>query len=290
LIAKDFNLKYTIESGQPLAFYNEYSKINNIERLTYPTEKGIIKINVRKAKQGLSISSSFIGDYTDKSSKKEVIKRFGLSDNMKKVYENIDSDAFMHSAISKYYGLRLTENDPWETTLSFVVSQFNNIKRIRLIMQRLINRFGQEIEYDGNTVKLFPTSDDIGSASINSIKDCNAGFRALYIKRIAEEWGSFNYKKLYKMDYTEAKESLMEFKGVGEKVADCILLMGYKKIEAFPVDVWIQKIMEKQYFKRTAKPKEIREFAKSQWKEYAGYAQQYIFWYGRMNKMGLHEN
>ncbi len=241
----------------------------------------MISVVARKKGAGHDISYSFHGGYNKMEARTDVRKRLGLIDDIGEVYENIDTDPYMHRAIASLRGLRLTESTPWEATLCFLVSQFNNIKRIRLIMKNLIAVYGEEIYVGREKVKLFPTPDALSRASIEGLKRCNAGFRAEYIKSVAQEWGSFRSERIYKMDYESAKETLMKFDGIGEKVADCILLMGYRKMEAFPVDVWIKRIMEQRYMKRGASHAEIREFAGRIWKENAGYAQQYIYWYGR---------
>lgn len=283
MIARDFSLRFTAESGQPLAFYSDYSRGGDGESLRYTTELGVIDVHaVRKPSGETRISHSFSGGYTRASAEAEVKRRLGLHEDMDKVYRSIDTDAFMHSAITELRGLRLTGNPPWEATLTFLVSQFNNIGRIRLIMRRLISAFGEEATHDGKAVRLFPAPDALASASIRQLMECNTGFRARYIKSVAEEWQTFDYKDIYRQEYAVAKRSLMELDGIGEKVADCILLMGYGKLEAFPVDVWIQRVVGREYLGGKGKPRQVREFAAGRWGAYAGYAQQYLFWYGRI--------
>ena len=121
---KDFNLRYTIESGQPLTFYSSYSKSGSEEALKYVTMTGAIEVKI----SGNSMSRTFSGDYSNRSADAEVKERFGLSDDMQDVYKKISTDQFLSDAIKDFYGMRITRNDPWEATLCFVISQFNNLK------------------------------------------------------------------------------------------------------------------------------------------------------------------
>lgn len=281
LTLKDFSLSHTIASGQPLTFYSSYSKISGIESLKYPTMTGEIEVKIRNKR----LDYSFLGEYTDKSAANEVISRFGLKDDMQDVYKSINTDEFIASAIQEFNGMRITRNDPWEATVCFVISQFNNLKRIRGIMHKMIGKFGE----DTGKYTLFPTPQSIASAEVSEIRACGTGFRDKYIKSVAEEFAfSFDKEKLYKMSYEKAKESLMELDGIGDKVADCILLFGYNKMEAFPIDTWVKRVIEHVYFKNRKKSiKQIHRFASRRWPVYyLGYAQQYIFQFGRINKIG----
>ncbi|MFP3279201.1 MAG: hypothetical protein RXP92_02745 [Candidatus Micrarchaeota archaeon] len=268
IIAKDFNLRYTIESGQPLTFFGDYSFSNNETFLSYPAEHG--KINVFGEQKGkdciLSIESE---SYSKSELKKEIEERFGLKDNIKYIYKKIATDKFMEEAIKNFYGMRVTKNSIWEATLSFIVSQFNNIKRIRKIMLCFVERFGK-----GS----FPGPDAIVGKEITV---CGAGFRGKYILEIARLYDKELFDSYALLPYEEAKKELMQYKGIGDKVADCILLMGYKKLEAFPIDTWVKKALTMEYGLRGKSIKKMHEFATHRWDGFAGYAQQYIFWHGR---------
>ena len=279
IVTSQFDLRHTFESANPLTFFGEYNPNDNI--LTYPMGRTLAKIrfvgDCRKGK--LLITGS------DPRLKKEVISRLRLKDDMEKIYEAIATDSFMEQAIKKYEGMHVTLNDPWETTLCFIISQYNNVKRIRKITRNIVDRFGADImDDDGKVVaKSFPTITDLTEVTIKEFAECGAGFRARYIKEAVEYCSSsINLNKLRKLDYGSLKEELMEIKGVGDKVADCIALMGYGKLEAFPIDVWVKRTMEKVYFKgKNMKIKDLRGFANDRFDDYCGYAQQYLFWHGR---------
>ncbi len=281
---ENFSLGLTVESGQPLTFYGEYRKEERAEFLRYATAKGIFGVICRHEGVHAHIDYTFEGNYTNKEANAEITKRLGLEYDMEKIYEKIATDSYMKAAVKTLRGMRITQNDPWETTLCFVISQFNNIKRIRLIVRSLIKKFGEEYrDHKTETMHMFPTPESLASASISEIRNCGTGFRDRYVKQVAEQFAyGFDAGKLYKMNYSKAKEKLMELDGVGDKVADCILLFGYKKLEAFPIDVWIKRSMEKIYFSgKKEKEKTIHDFAEKRWGRYAGYAQQYIFHYAR---------
>ena len=279
ITAKDFNLRHTVESGQPLAFYSQYSKLNGAEHLSYVTTKGMVETSLRNSR----LSYLFEGGYTKRSAENEISERFGLRDNLRGIYKHISTDRFMEMAISEFYGMRITRNEPWEATLCFVMSQFNNIKRIRRIIQKMINEFG----YEFNGIRLFPVPEAIAASGIERIRSCGTGFRDKYIKSVAEHFAhSFDPGKLYGMKYEDAKEELMQLDGIGDKVADCILLFGYHKMEAFPIDTWVKRIMERAYFNgRKRSIRQIHEFSEERWGMHCGYAQQYIFWFGRKTNM-----
>jgi N-glycosylase/DNA lyase len=185
------------------------------------------------------------------------------SDDLEKVYEHLAPDPILRDAISSQRGLRLTLNDPWETMLCFLCSIHNNLPRIRRNVQSLMP--------EGRTLspeELLRT--DLGPMRL--------GFRERYLREAAERAVGLDLDSLGREGYEETKEALLEFPGVGPKVADCILLFGYGFLEAFPVDVWIQRAMEAYYRKR---PWEIGDFARERWGKYAGYAGQYLYGHAR---------
>ncbi len=189
-------------------------------------------------------------------------------DDLEKIYEKINTDEVMGKAIRKYRGLRITKNDPWETTLSFICSAANNIKRIRKNVQSLM--------INGRVM----TPEEILKTDISSAR---LGFRQKLLKKTAGMIvNGHSLEEIKKMNYGEAVEHLIKLHGVGNKVANCVLLFGYGFLESFPIDTWIRKIMIENYFdgKKTS-DKKINEFAVGRWGKYAGYANQYLFCYAR---------
>jgi N-glycosylase/DNA lyase len=280
---RDFDLKLTFESGQPLAFYGDYEVERGEELLSYVTPKGVIRLRSSKSGALTRIDYDFVGGYTRASAGEDVRARLGLGQDMRSLYRSIGTDLFMNEAIAELRGLRMTKSDPWEATLCYVMSQANNLKRIRGIVRRLIDAFGEECGNGRECAKLFPTSRAVSRASVQELASCGTGFRAKYIKSVAREFADrSDFMELYDRDYDAAKAELTKQYGIGSKVADCILLFGYGKLEAFPVDTWIKRIVEHTYFGgRKKSAGEIHAFARERWGPYAGYAQQYLFWRGR---------
>jgi len=289
LNANDFDLALSFSSGQPLGFYADYRVGKGKEFLSYVTSKGIFRLQCYGSGARKKIDYEFEGGYSEMEARKEVRKRLGLDDDLKSVYKAISTDAFMKEAVSALRGLRITQNEPWETTLCFVVSQVNNMKRIRFTIKNIIERFGA---YDaGIGARLFPTPHDVAKASLADLRRCGTGFRASYIKSAATAFAEgFDADAVHGMNYRSAKTEFMRLDGVGDKVADCILLFAYKKLDAFPIDVWIKRTLEHVYFSGHRKGiMALHEFAERRWDGYAGYAQQYIFQHARANKIAKKE-
>jgi N-glycosylase/DNA lyase len=278
-----FDLKHTFESAQPLKFHGNYDEA--LDSLIYASGKNMISVmHVGSNKNG---SLMVIGEDID-FARADVTKRFRLSDNMRYIYKKINTDEFIKSSIRNYPGMRLTLNDPWETTVCYIISQFNNVKRIRMIIKNLIEKFGKDIyDKNGNIIgKSFPESHALMNASIKDLMKCGTGFRAKYIKSASEYCtNTLDLSRLNPNKYDTLKEELMEMEGVGDKVADCIILMGYGNLRAFPIDVWVKRTVEKIYFKgRNKKISYIHDFADETWGKYQGYAQQYLFHNARINR------
>ena len=268
---KNLNLRYTVESGQPLTFHADCDWTAGT--VAYNNGTQLVTISVSKH-GGLRISAKKVAQ-----AENEFTSRFRVRDDMEKIYSEINTDPFMDSAIRHYNGMRLTLNDPWETTICFILSQYNNLKRIRKIVLEVKRRYGERAP-DGSIG--FPKPERIMALSERELMECGMGFRAKYIKSAAQMCtDSIDLKVLGGKDYDTVKSSLMEINGVGEKVADCIALMGYGKMEAFPIDVWVKRTLEKVYFKgRDKKINRLMDFAEERWGANRGYAQQYIFWNG----------
>ena len=273
---KDFSLKHTFESAQPLTFHADYSP--HTDTITYASGASIVNVGVRGTPEKASL---FVIGEDSKYAVQEVTRRFRLRDNMQRIYKSIATDRFMEASIEKYRGMRVTLNDPWETTLCFIISQFNNVKRIRLITRNLMERWGEPImdDYGATTARTFPTSAALSRATERELMECGTGFRAKYIRSAAEYCtNNLSLQGLSGKGHAELKDELMQISGVGDKVADCIALFGYGKLEAFPLDVWMQRAMAQLYFNgRKTNARKLHEFAEGRWGRYAGIAQQYIY-------------
>ncbi len=191
-------------------------------------------------------------------------------------YDRIKSELFSFSPVLKQAadfapGIRLLKQEPWEALCSFIISQNNNIKRIKGIIEKLCENFGE----DCGGYKSFPTAEKIATLSEDDLGVIKSGFRAKYILSAAEFVSSkkIDLNRLYTIPLEEARSELQKIKGVGPKVADCVLLYGFYRTECFPLDVWMKRAMAVLFPNNTPE-----DFGKN-----AGIAQQYIFHYSRMN-------
>lgn len=186
------------------------------------------------------------------------------------VNEILSADETLKSAIGYAGGIRIIRQPKWEALCSFILSQNNNIKRISGIIERLCECFGEPV---GNGRYSFPSAEILSVLSIEDLAPVRSGFRAKYVidaaKKVAS--GEVDLDKISLLDTDSAREELMKISGVGPKVADCTLLFGFHKLDAFPKDVWIKKVLAEFY------PEGFPDFAK----QYGGIAQQYLFHYIR---------
>lgn len=203
----------------------------------------------------------------------------------------LEKDDKLKDAIESMWGVRILNQDFFETLISFIISQNKQIPHIKKIVADISAKFGTyKGTYGGADMYTFPTLEQLANASEEDFKELKTGFRAPYIMDAIRRnmAGQFDINELKSMDYDSCIKELMTIKGVGEKVANCVSLFGLGKKEAFPVDVWIKRIMETMYFDGvdTSKDK-IAAFAKEQFGELGGFAQQYLFYYGKSIKMGV---
>lgn len=219
------------------------------------------------SQQGSEITVS--GDVRD-GDEKLWTDYFDLERDYGAICEELKSDKWLKTAIDEYSGIRILRQDSWEALCSFIISQNNNIPRIKGIIQRLCANFGEDL---GNGDYSFPEAETIAKCSVEDLAPLRSGFRAKYIIDAARKVsdGTVNLNKLADCDMDEARNELIQIKGVGAKVAECTLLYGCGRIEAFPVDVWVRRIMSELY------PDGLPECTQN----IEGIAQQYLFHWRR---------
>ena len=213
---------------------------------------------------------------------------FDLNRDYNKIKEKLALvDDNLSQSIEYGYGIRILKQDLWETIISFIISANNNIPRIKGIIDRISKEYGQPIEYDGNIHYTFPTPQELSKATIEDLRRLGLGFRDKYVYNttqmiINSELISVLEKE---KDINIIKENLMQLPGIGEKVADCIILFGLNRFESFPVDVWVRRVMNELYIKNKdeakVKNQEIRKLAYAKYDDLAGIAQQYLFYWKR---------
>lgn len=231
---------------------------------------------------------------------------FRLDDNLPHILSQIKKDETIEKAIHSLYGLRIVRQEPWECLISYICATYKNISAIKKMVQNLSKKFGRKIESENHDFYTFPKPSELARASLNELKKCGLGFRATSVLETAKiiDSGDFSLEALRKIDYEKAKHELLSLPGVGNKVADCILLFSLDKLEAFPVDVWIKRIVSEYYSKSfrlefmkkvsernsltASEYLKISEFGRKYFGAYAGYAQEYLYHWKRSSSLDVH--
>ncbi len=211
----------------------------------------------------------------------------GLDEALDGVLASFPMDAAMAEAVEACRGLRLLRQDPWECLASFLLSSTKQIPQIRDGVRRLSEAFGEVLRVPGGVgrVHTFPGPGALAGATEGALRECRIGFRAKYLKATAEvvRDGGIALEGLGGLSLGAARDCLMALPGVGPKIADCVLLFAYGFRRAFPVDVWVMKVLQETYFRgRRARPERLRRFSEDYFGPNAGYAQQYLFHHVRM--------
>jgi len=198
-------------------------------------------------------------------------------------------DPVMKEAIGFGHGIRLLRQDFQETVISFLISQNNGIPRIRKIIESLAQNFGETIDSENPDIKTFPTCEKLAGASCEELRVIRAGYRDKYIQKAAQQIcsGDIDMDILINGDLTQSRAEIKKLFGVGDKVADCILLFSGIRYDIFPVDRWVRRVMAELYLGHEAGYEEIRNFAAEKFGALAGFAQQYLFYYAREKKIGM---
>ena len=204
----------------------------------------------------------------------------GLGTDLEQVYETLLDDERLREAIHRYPGMRILRQDPWECLVSFICSSASNIPRITRNIEAMCTSFGRPVELDGLTRHTFPTPHDLAEAGSEALRGLGLGYRAEYVASTAETIasGKVDLMPLLENPYEVALETLTSLAGVGDKVANCVLLFSLDKSEAFPVDVWIERALQDWYLDGTKMSrKKMRTWASNHFGTYAGYANHYLF-------------
>lgn len=275
----DFDLGQTLECGQCFHFHkladNEYV-LSAAGRLLHVQQRGD---SVTFFETSRSEYEDIWKRYFDLERDYGAIKTFLL-----------EKDGKLSEAVNRMQGVRILNQDFFETLISFIISQNKQIPHIKQIVSMLSKQFGRYLgEAGGIPMYSFPDSRTLLCATEEELRALKTGFRAPYIcdavRRVCS--GEISEEKLKNLSLEECRAQLMQIKGVGTKVANCVMLFGLGRREAFPVDVWIKRIMEALYFggQPVANAK-IEQFAAEQFGTYGGYAQQYLFYFGKTAKIG----
>lgn len=267
---KNFDPKHIFECGQ--AFRWKVEDDNSYTAIAY----GRV-INVKREKDDIVLKNTNLDDI-----KGIWYNYFDLGRDYDEIKRILSEDDVLREAIKFGEGIRILNQDPFETVISFIISANNQIPRIKKSIELIANHYGERIE--GTEYYSFPTPEALSKAKAEDLKEiCRVGFRGERIvetsKIIAR--GDIDLNEIFNMPKEEGKEILMTLPGVGPKVSECILLFAFKKSDAFPVDVWVKRVMEYFYLKEDTNEKLIGDYGAKLFGSLAGFAQQYLFYYAR---------
>ena len=268
-LEQPLDLESTLESGQAFRW-----------RRTGSWWSGVLEgqvVELREQPGGLDYRSSL----SPPEAMADALSRYlRLDDDLPAIQRALSQDPEVAGAIAEHPGLRLLRQEPWETLISFICSSNSNILRIRGIIERLARSFGEPVWLGRRRRFTFPSPEALAEAGERRLTRLRLGYRAAYVAqtaRIVAE-GGLSLLALREAGYQEAKAVLLELPGVGEKVADCVLLFSLEKLEAFPVDVWVRRTLEERYLGGEKRPpKALAAWARERFGRHGGYAQQYLF-------------
>ncbi len=262
MLELDMDIKSTLECGQIFRFQREGNGywVCAGDRRAYCEQRGN-KTCVQ------TIDETFFYSFFDGET------------NYAKIQDALSQDPYIKQIIQQYPGLRILNQELWETTVSFIISQNNRIPRIQNIIENLCRTYGEEKK----DYFAFPTAKRLAALQTTDLSCLKCGYRDSYLLDAAQKFSSQLVQKqmLECLSLEEARQVLFQIKGVGPKVADCILLFGAARRDAFPIDTWMKKIISQIYKIENIKPEQAQDFAKKRFGKYSGYAQQYLFYAAR---------
>jgi N-glycosylase/DNA lyase len=269
--APDFDLAMTLGSGQ--VFHWEKANAGFIgaigDRPVYVEQRG----------------GSLMTSCEDE---KLIRNYFALDHPLAEICASFPDDSVMSAAREFCRGLRIIRQPKWECLATFICSSMKQVAHIRQISRNLRERFGEPRKIDSHIVLTFPAADRIAESSEKELRKCALGYRAKNLLATARlvASGDVHLEKLAMRTDVDLRARLCELPGVGAKVANCVMLFAYERLRAFPIDVWIERVLREEYFPRARKlnAARLRAFTEGYFGDHGGYAQQYLFHHARMNK------
>lgn len=277
---KNFNIKQIVECGQCF----RWEKINDNDYIGVAFDK---VIEVVQEGDAVTIMNSNQEEFEN-----IWFKYFDLSRDYSKVKEALSQDVILRKSVEFGYGIRILNQDQFEILISFIISARNSIPSIMKTIKEISKRWGNEIKYKGNIYYSFPSPNALKGVTEDEIRETGASFRSKYIvdtinKINKKEDIKFDLSYISEMNDDDCHIALQEYKGVGAKVSDCVMLFSMGKTSAFPVDVWVKRAMIHFYNADEGSLSKIRIFGRNKFKALSGFAQQYLFYYARENKIKI---
>lgn len=280
--APDFDLAMTLDSGQ--VFHWEKAGDGFVgtvgECPAYIEQDG----NVLRAKVASASSRSRLGPEQDAHA--TIANYFALDHPLREICASFPDDPVINAARLFCRGLRIIRQPKWECLATFICSSMKQVAHIRQISLALRRRFGDRRKVGDHSVHTFPLPESIAKATEKDLRECALGYRAKNLLASARLVGSgkCDLESWSALSDPELREKLCSLPGVGAKIANCVMLFAYERLRAFPIDVWIERVLKQQYFPRKKKVTklQLREFSEEYFGDHGGYAQQYLFHHARI--------
>ena len=274
---KDFNIRHIFDCGQCFRWNKEEDE----------SYTGVVKnkvINVSQEGNTVDFNNINSDDFQN-----SIKNYFDFDTDYETIKKTVNTDDIMAEAIKFGQGIRILNQDEWETMISFMISANNRIPMIKKVIENLSTSFGDYLgNYKGKDYYSFPSAESLAAAPVEKILECKAGFRAPRIKEAANRFLTerdqiYNIRNI---SYDEGLAYLKTYTGIGDKVANCVLLFSMRHFDTFPVDVWVRRVMQTLYVDKETKDADIKIFAEEKFGKFSGFAQQYLFYYARENGIG----
>ena len=278
--ASDFDLAMTLNSGQVFHWKqigDGFVGMIGNRPIYVEQQGGILRV---------STAPNELDRFFRSSLRSTIANYFALDHPLAQICASLPNDPAMNEAKRFCRGLRIIRQPKWECLATFICSSMKQVAHIRQMSHKLRKRFGEPRKIENSIVSSFPSAERITGSSEKELRACALGYRARNLLATARQIarGGVDLEKLSELKDTELRERLCELPGVGAKVANCVMLFAYERLRAFPVDVWIERVLREKYFPRARRlnAKRLRAFTEKYFGDHGGYAQQYLFHHARI--------
>ena len=269
--AENFNLEETLTCGQTFCWHRTEGELYGEGKDRFYTFRDNKPLIVEQEGEKLYVETEL--------PKREVREALGLHHDLKEVFQHLPEDQRLEKATEELWGLRIIQDEFFPCLISYLCSPQMRIPRIKKMHNEIARNYGEVREVNGEKLLRFPTQQELADATEDELRELGIGYRAKYISETLKILqNDFEHSEMDEMDYLEAREHLKKLYGVGDKVADCVLLFSKGFYQAYPLDTWALKALERHYPEHHSKDyDEASENLREHFGEYSGYAQEYIF-------------